>query len=218
MINLIFDYDGTLHNCAAIYVPAFRKGYDYLTSSGLAEYRYYSDREIADYLGYSPKDMWEKFMPELAEEEKVKCGGMIGDLMLNDIRSGRAMLYDGAEETLSILVKSGYRLIFLSNCSHDYMEEHIKAMGLDRFFSSFYCTGDFDMKPKYEIFEAIKEDFGGDFVVIGDRFLDLQVAEKHKLKSIGCAYGYGSREELKNADIIVDSVRDIPEALKKIGV
>ncbi|MGN0621487.1 MAG: HAD family hydrolase [Porcipelethomonas sp.] len=218
MINLIFDYDGTLHDCAKIYIPAFRTGYRLLTESGLAEYRYYTDDEIADYLGYSPKAMWERFMPELADIEKEKYSKIIGDIMLEDIRSGKAVLYDGTAETLSLLCSKGYRLIFLSNCAHDYMEAHTKAMGLDRFFSGFYCTGDFNMKPKYEIFETIKRDFEGKFAVIGDRFLDLQVAERHSLKSVGCAYGYGSCEELKNADVIVNSVKEIPDALRKIGL
>jgi phosphoglycolate phosphatase len=216
MINLIFDYDGTLHNCAKIYVPAFRVGYKYLTESGLADYKFYSDEEVSAYLGLSVKDMWEKFMPELADNEMLKCSKIISDAMLADIRTGRASLYDGTEETLKTLSEQGYRMIFLSNCMHDYMEEHKKAMKLDRFFSGFYCTDDFNMKPKYEIFETIRNNYDGDFIVIGDRYLDLQIAEKHNLKSIGCAYGYGSREELRYADIIVDSVTQIPEALKSI--
>lgn len=216
-MNLIFDYDGTLHNCAKIYVPAFRVGYKYLTDSGLAEEVFYSDGEVASYLGYSVKDMWENFMPELADSEKEKCGKIISDVMTGAIRSGDAVLYDGAEETLEALSDMGYRLIFLSNCMHDYMEDHRTVMGLDRFFSGFYCTGDFDMKPKYEIFNTIKKDFPGEYAVVGDRFLDLQIAEKHGLKSVGCAYGYGRRSELENADIIVNSVREIPKALQDIG-
>lgn len=97
MINLIFDYDGTLHNCAKIYVPAFRVGYKYLTESGLAEYKNYSDEEVSAYLGLSVKDMWEKFMPELADNEMLKCSKIISDAMLADIRTGRASLYDGTD-------------------------------------------------------------------------------------------------------------------------
>jgi phosphoglycolate phosphatase len=162
--------------------------------------------------------MWNRFMPDLADSEKEKCGKMIGDAMLRDIESGRASLYEGTVETLETLHNSGYRLIFLSNCMHDYMEAHIKAMGLDRFFSGFYCTGDFNMQPKYEIFKSIKKDFDGEFVVIGDRFHDMELAQKHGLKAIGAAYGYGSPEELKCADIIVESVKDIPQALKKLNL
>ena len=33
-INIIFDYDGTLHNSIKIYGPAFRKAYEYLIKEG----------------------------------------------------------------------------------------------------------------------------------------------------------------------------------------
>ena len=34
MTNLIFDYDGTIHNCLKIYAPAFRKAYAWLVDNG----------------------------------------------------------------------------------------------------------------------------------------------------------------------------------------
>ena len=32
----------------------------------------------------------------------------------------------------------------------------------------------------------------------------------------GCAYGYGNADELKNADVIVNDVREIPDAVNRI--
>lgn len=40
---------------------------------------------------------------------------------------------------------------------------------------------------------------------------------KNNLRSIGCAYGYGSVEELKQADVIVQSVTEIPKAVKEMN-
>ena len=34
--------------------------------------------------------------------------------------------------------------------------------------------------------------------------------------SIGCGYGYGSEDELKDADLIVNSIYEIPDAVKKL--
>ena len=36
MVNLLFDYDGTLHDSLAIYAPAVLAAYDDLASRGLA--------------------------------------------------------------------------------------------------------------------------------------------------------------------------------------
>ena len=58
--------------------------------------------------------------------------------------------------------------------------------------------------------------FIGQFIVIGDRFHDIETATENGLKSIGCGYGYCSEGELSAADIIVDSIRDIPDAVEKL--
>ena len=39
---------------------------------------------------------------------------------------------------------------------------------------------------------------------------------KNNLMSIGCGYGYGSEDELKDADLIVNSIYEIPDAVKKL--
>ena len=38
MANIILDYDGTIHDCAKIYVPSFYIGYKYLTETDLHRY------------------------------------------------------------------------------------------------------------------------------------------------------------------------------------
>ena len=49
MANIILDYDGTIHDCAKIYVPAFYTGYKYLTDRGLAPVHEYSYNEVSGY-------------------------------------------------------------------------------------------------------------------------------------------------------------------------
>lgn len=213
MANIILDYDGTIHDCAAIYIPAFHVGYKHLTDNDLAPHRNFSDSEITQYLGYSVKDMWDTFMPELADEHKKTCAGIIGNHMRILTEKGYSKLYDGAENMLKKLKNNGHRLIFLSNCTRDYMNLHRENHQLDRFFDAFYCTEDFGFKPKYEIFPFINQKYDDEFIVVGDRFLDIEIARQHSLKSVGCVYGYGKNEELDNADVIVSSVNEIPEAI-----
>ena len=56
-MNLLFDYDGTLHDTAHIYIPAFRLAYRTLVERGLAPSQDFTDEEIKSWLGYSPKEM-----------------------------------------------------------------------------------------------------------------------------------------------------------------
>ena len=78
-----------------------------------------------------------------------------------------------------------------------------------KYFIDFYCSENFNFIPKYEIFECIKKKYQGDFIVIGDRFVDIELAKRYNLFSIGCGYGYGNYNELKDADYIIDNFKDI---------
>ena len=64
-MNIIFDFDGTLNDTSATYVPAFRLAYAHLVEIGYASPRSFSREEIMRWVGYSIKDMWDAFAPDL---------------------------------------------------------------------------------------------------------------------------------------------------------
>ena len=216
MTNLIFDYDGTIHNSMLTYAPAFRDTMKWLSDNGYIPHREYADKEISHWLGFNSTDMWNQFHPELDPVIREKARVMLGEDMARRVDSGEGALYEGAEDMLSELRAKGYTLIFLSNCRFHYLERHKRVFRLDRFFHCFYCCEAYDFIPKYEIFRRIAPEHEGDYIVIGDRFHDIETAVKNGLPSIGCGYGFGSRDELADADIIVDDIRDIPSAVEKL--
>lgn len=209
MTNLIFDYDGTLHNSIKIYAPAFRKAYNYLIKKGLAKSKKFSDEEIARWLGFTAKDMWNRFMPKLSREEQYNCSNIIGNEMLDLINAGKAELYPNTRLILHELRSKGYNLIFLSNCKRSYMNAHRNQFQLDDFFAAYYCSEEFDFIPKHQIFNCFKEEWDGEFIVIGDRFQDIKIATKNNLTSIGCCYGYGTTNEIKDATYIIKELSEI---------
>ena len=214
MTSLIFDYDGTVHNSILTYAPAFRYTMKWLSDSGYTAHREYTDKEISYWLGFNSTDMWAQFHPELDPEIREKARIMLGRDMARRIDSGEGALYDGAEQMLTELKEKSYSLFFLSNCRFHYLERHRRVFELDRWFDFFYCCEAFDFMPKYEISRKIAPKHKGNFIVIGDRFHDIETAVKNGLPSIGCGYGFGSREELAEADVIVDRIQDIPEAVE----
>lgn len=218
MVNLIIDYDGTLHNSVEIYIPAFKKAYSYLVENNLASSKEFSDSDIAKWLGYTPSDMWNEFMPSLDMNEKAEASNMIGKTMLELINDKKAKLYDGAEQALTKLKESGYNLIFLSNCKNEYMLSHKRLFSLDKYFTEFYCSEDYKYISKPEIFEVIKSNHNelDEYIVIGDRIMDMEIAKKHNLPSIGCEYGFGSRSEIITADIIIENIKELPSAVTKL--
>lgn len=210
--NIILDYDGTLHDARRIYEPAFRDTMHEIADLGWIEREEYSTDEINYWIGFSAKEMWERFHPELEAAKQSYAGRRIGERMKELVTRGGASLYPGAEEALDRLHKH-YTLYFLSNCMSDYAAVHRKAFGLDRWFEHFYCTGDYGFRQKEAVFSEHIYEEGSSYIAVGDRIKDITLASSCGLKSIGCLYGFGTKEELKQADILVDDISKLPEAV-----
>ena len=97
------------------------------------------------------------------------------------------------------------------------MEAFRAELDLDRFFSGYSCSEDYDQIPKPQIFEHIRDDFDGvgegEFIAIGDRFHDMELAHVHGLRCIGCLYGFGDPSELSGATATVGDITEIPAVL-----
>ena len=207
---LILDYDGTLHDSMGIYEPAFRTAVSELEERGWLEHREYSADEIRHWIGFSAGDMWRSFQPEFTPRQRETGSSRIGTLMTEAIRAGRARLYPGTEETLEIL-SAAYELWFLSNCKISYMEAHRQMFGLDRWFGRYLCTEAYGYIPKEEILRQAA-DPDRTYIAVGDRAQDRQLAERTGIPFIGCAYGFGTPEELAGADRCVKEIRQLPAA------
>lgn len=215
-VTLFLDYDGTLHQSLHVYAPAFRLAYADLVRQGLAPEQHIPDTQIGRWLGYTAQEMWTTFLPHLHETQWKAASKTVGAEMLRLTQQGCARLYPGALDTLAQLKAAGYQLIFLSNCSHPYMEAHRRAFQLDRFFSAFYCIADYPVTAKTELYQIAAQEQPGTHIIIGDRFHDLAVAQQFGLPSIGCRYGYGEQDELKAATVIANAVTELPTAVEQI--
>lgn len=210
MLNLLFDYDGTLHDSMKIYAPSVQLAYDRLASKGLVEPRQLGEAELRPCIGMTPDEMWRYFMPGIDDEEKEYCSRLVGDNMLELVRRGEARLYDGVPEALTELRRNGFRLLLLSNCPFTYLEAHREQFHLERYFDGLYCAEQFDYLPKYAIFRELLERYIGPFAVVGDRRQDMEAALRNEKPAIGCLYGYGSPGELTPAAWLASSPSDLP--------
>lgn len=216
MVNLLFDYDGTLHDSLKIYAPAFTQAYDYLTARGLVQPRRFTEVEISQWIGLPPQEMWDRFAPDLEQKMKEQCAQIIGVEMLRLVLAGKAVLYPHVTEILEELKSQGFGLFLLSNCRKSYLRTHREILGLDRYFTAFYCGEEFDFAPKHEIFQSVKREYAGEYIIIGDRRQDMDIARKHGTRSVGCLYGYGSSDELTGATVFIHNISQLPQALKQI--
>ena len=215
-MNLLFDYDGTLHDCLYIYAPALRHACAVLESEGWLPPLTSTDEEIGSWLGLPSQEMWDKFAPNLPQQQKMRASALVGDYMRQQIADGHARLYPHARQVLQQLKAAGHTLIFLSNCKGAYLQAHRQAFALDDYFDGLYCAEDCGWLPKEQIFPQIQAAHPGDFVMIGDRRHDMAVAVTHNLPAIGCAYGYGTADELQNTPYIAHDVQEIPALMAQI--
>ena len=215
---LVFDFDGTLHNTAHLYGCAFRKAYAWLVAEGQAPEREYTDEDLTKWLGVSAPDMWHRFMPQLEDRVWRKASSIIGQEMVRQITEGNALLYPGIPETLDRLKADGYTMVVLSNCRHGYMEAHRQYFDLDRWFAAYFCAEDYDFRPKEDIYREIAAAYPSESnIIIGDRDSDFKVGLIHGLPTIGCAYGFGTAEELAVCTEVINSPQELPAALKTVS-
>lgn len=207
--TIYFDYDGTIHDCIKIYAPAFRKAYEFLVENNEAAPRQWKNEEIQEWLGYTSKSMWESFMKDLESSIKNEASFIIGEEMKRQISSGSAKLYDGALEVLEQLKARGYNLVFLSNCSIDYMEESSKAFNLRYYFSDIICSEMYGYIPKHEILQKIKNNYQAKQAIVGDRFHDMESGVNNNIETVFCQYGYGHESEGDCAAVRIGDIKEI---------
>lgn len=211
--TIFFDYDGTLHDSMKIYAPAFRKVYASLVSEGYAEDRQWEDHEISKWIGYNPKEMWQKFKPGLSQEKRDLSSKAIGEEMNRLILNGEPVLYENSMETLKYLRDKGFTLIFISNCRRRYMENHRDLFNLDRYFHNMICSEDHNFQEKKDILSKYLDQYPKEMLMVGDRHKDIEAGRENGLLTIGCAYGFGTREELKPSDLIIEDISELMKVL-----
>lgn len=207
--TIIFDWDGTLHQSMAIYYEAFLSAYRYLESHGYAPKRTFTESDVSSYLGKNPKEMWLSLLPELTDEIFKQASQIISDSMRISIEASKAKLYPRAIELLTYLKQKGYHLVYLSNSKIYYMEAMKQTFQLEQYFDAFYVSEMFDYLPKHQILESVKHTLSPNMVMIGDRDSDMLTGKYNKLFTIGCLYGYGQKEELLDADLLIQSLDEL---------
>lgn len=208
---IVFDYDGTLHDTAKLYGSAFRTAYADLVRDNYAPDHYYSDDYMAQYLGLAPPVMWNTFMPELPEDVWKRASLKVREGMIGGIENGKAVLYAGVTDMLEELKRREYRMVILSNCYHAYLEAHRRFFELDRWFCGYYCSEDWNFVPKEQIMKGIMQDYPDeDFIIIGDRDSDFRAGIVNNVPVIGCAYGFGTEDELKMCNAVACDPASLP--------
>ena len=206
MKNILFDLDGTLTD------PALG-----ITNSVMHALKRFN-------IPLPPRDELYKFIgPPLAESFEKYYGFSDGQVAVEVYREYFSVkglfeneLYDGIEELLKLLYENGYRIYLATSKPEIYAKQILEHFKIDKYFTD--AVGSLLNGNRVEKGEVIayllKKHNITDAIMIGDRCFDIAGAKENGIKSIGVLYGYGTKEELKDADFIVSSVSELKNLLE----
>lgn len=196
-----FDFDGTLARTGEDIVLAWKKT---IADMGLSCPHFDEVFRIGPTLEKMAYELFDNVTPELVAEltERFKP---------NYDESGfpNTVPYPGIEERLHALKDRGAKIYVVTNKRHAATQRIVKAMGWDGLFDGVWS---FDSFPgirykKPELLARLMKDLNvvpADAVMVGDTKGDIDAGKANGAYTIGVTWGYGTREELVEADEICE--------------
>lgn len=205
---LIFDLDGTLFRTETVDVFAFNEAF------ALNGYPPKTQDEIMSFVGLpldgicrsmlnsDDPELLAKFRRDVIKYESLAIPKM-------------GKFYDGAIEMLKRLNDKGYLLCICSNGNKEYVVDIADAFGLDDIFDEiWYEKSGFSKSDAVKV--LVQKYNTLEFIMIGDRLVDIEAAKDNNGISIGVSYGFG-KDEVLEADYVVSSISELEELIYKLG-
>lgn len=131
--------------------------------------------------------------------------------------------YAGIDAALAALRAAGHRLFVATSKPRVYAERIVRHFALDAHFEAVHgCELDGTREDKRDLLAHLLPHHGlapPGTVMIGDRGVDMRAARHHGAFALGAAWGYGSREELREAGAhaLCDSPGELAASLAALG-
>ena len=196
-----FDLDGTLARTGEDIIAAWKRS---LADLGRVCPRFDEVFTIGPTLEKVVYELFDDASPELVAQ-------LVGRFRPNYDESGfpNTVPYPGVPECLAALKAAGAKLYIVTNKRHVPTQRIVRKFGWDTLFNGVWSYDSF-LGVKYKkpellahLLQTLKID-PVDAVMVGDTKGDVDSGKANGMHTIGVTWGYGSREELTEADEIVD--------------
>ncbi len=205
---VVFDLDGTLVDTASFAVGAQQRAFRDL---GIAEP---SAVAIRAAFGTSAGDFYASLLAPYDESLAAELHRVAMRRQRETLARGEGRTFAGVPELLDALVTSGRTVGFCSNGSPEYVGLLIETFAFHRYGLWRDVTAMGPERSKMngiaDLMRAARADRA---VVVGDRRWDIEAAHALGLPAIACRWGFGSSDELASADLIVESIEALADAL-----
>ena len=212
MKYIIFDFDGTIGDSQALIVKTLQ---DTMRKRGL---EVKSDVECAATIGLRLDEAFVQLF-EMSAEEGMACAETYRAIFEENKQHLIVQPFPHVLETIHILHRQGYQLAIASSRGSDSLFGYVKQMGIEDCISSI-IAGDLveHVKPAPNmVFKALEEMNGTveEALVVGDMTYDVDMAHNAGAKACAVTYGNATREELKNAEYIIDDFAELLDILQE---
>ena len=206
IMQVIFDLDGTLFQTRFSAINAIHCLCNELDLPQIDEYI------IIQNIGKRTDDFLLSIFPSNINIDEIRQS--FRDIERMEVVE-RGILFPQINEVLEQLTLQGHSLYICSNGSSEYIELVLTGTKIRKYFDEIYSAKYYD--SKVEVLKTIRKN-SQSAVVIGDTSSDIDAAMINHIPSIGAVYGYGMKEDLKNATLIAENAIDIISCVSQIEV
>lgn len=212
MKYIIFDFDGTIGDSQALIVKTLQ---DTMRKRGL---EVKSDVECAATIGLRLDEAFVQLF-EMSAEEGMACAETYRAIFEENKQHLIVQPFPHVLETIHTLHRQGYQLAIASSRGSDSLFGYVKQMGIEDSISSIIAGNLVEhVKPAPDmVFKALEEMNGTveEALVVGDMTYDVDMAHNAGAKACAVTYGNATREELKNAEYIIDDFAELLDILQE---
>lgn len=174
------------------------------------------DRELVKRFIGPPLLVSFKEFYKMSDEEAEKAASLYRECY-NAGEIFNAPLFDGIEELLKKLTEAGIKLYVVTSKPEVFAKRILEHYGIKQFFEKVIGPdlSEKDSSKAKMVKTAINDTSDApeisEYVMVGDRFYDIEGAKANGIDSIAVLYGYGNREEFEKAGAthIVNTPEDI---------
>lgn len=207
---IVFDLDGTLIDSILDLTDAVNHMRTGFRLSML------SPEEVTSLVGEGARRLIEDALPGFNQADRQKGLEYFLDYNFRHIVD-KTRLYPGVAETLHLLKDTGCILAVASNKSELHCKEILRLLKADHYFSAILGAESVaERKPSPAPIFHLMQQFGvsrTETVMVGDSINDIKAGKSAGVLTIGCEFGYGTSEELKDADGTISSLPQVVQFL-----
>ncbi|SFE31011.1 HAD-IA family hydrolase [Roseivivax sediminis] len=212
---IVFDVDGTLVDSQGDILAAMGQAF------GAAGRPVPTRSEVLGIVGLSLPDAFAALVPEAAPAERSAMVEAYKDAYVDLRRAGgvaqSSPLYPGVRAMLERLHAEPWTLLGVATGkSRRGLDKLLDGHGLRELFVTLQCADDHPSKPHPAMLQAALSETGvaaGRAAMVGDTSFDMEMARASGLRAIGVSWGYHAAARLGAADVVIDEIGALPEAL-----